>query len=148
MFIVSNNEEALEAVENFAVIVEQLDQTSGELCSLFMTKANDESKLPTVSEALKNTNSCLESALSSLCQCSSTLRRQMYENLPKIGLLLTSELKEDDEINAEQPPSSGSGRAASGITDSQSENKVARHATSTEDVSNVTEQPEERGGAR
>ena len=142
MFIVSNNEEALEAVENFAVIVEQLDLTSGELCSLFMTKANDESKLPTVSEALKNTNSCLESALSSLCQCSSTLRRQMYENLPKIGLLLTSELKEDDEI-IEQP----SFRRVSGI-DSQSENNVARHATLTEDVSNVTEQADESVGAR
>ena len=142
MFIVSNNEEGLEAVENFAVIVEQLDLTSGELCSLFMTKANDESKLPTVSEALKNTNSCLESALSSLCQCSSTLRRQMYENLPKIGLLLTSELKEDDEI-IEQPSS----RRVSGI-DSQSENNVARHATLTEDVSNVTEQADESVGAR
>ena len=45
--IVSNNEEALEAVENFAVIVGQLDQSSEELCSLFITKANDESKLPT-----------------------------------------------------------------------------------------------------
>ena len=124
------------------MIVEQLDQTSGELCSLFMTKANDESKLPTVSEALKNTNSCLESALSSLCQCSSTLRRQMYENLPKIGLLLTSELKEDEII--EQPSSS----RASG-TETHSENNVAKHATSTaEDVPNVTEQPEERGGAR
>ena len=124
------------------MIVEQLDQTSGELCSLFMTKANDESKLPTVSEALKNTNSCLESALSSLCQCSSTLRRQMYENLPKIGLLLTSELKEDEII--EQPSSS----RASG-TEPHSENNVAKHATSTvEDVPNVTEQPEERGGAR
>ena len=127
------------------MIVEQLDQTSGELCSLFMTKANDESKLPTVSEALKNTNSCLESALSSLCQCSSTLRRQMYENLPKIGLLLTSELKEEDEI-IEQPSSSSS--RASG-TEPHSENNVAKHATSTaEDVPNVTEQPEERGGAR
>jgi len=79
------------------VIVGQLDQSSEELCSLFITKANDESKLPTVGEALKNTNSCLESALSSLCQCSSALRRQIYNNLPKIGLLLTSELKENEE---------------------------------------------------
>merc|ERR1712203_1083553 len=83
-------------------------------------------------------------ALSSLCQCSSTLRRQMYENLPKIGLLLTSELKEDEIIVQPSPSSS----RASGM-ELHSENNVAKHATSTtEDVPNVTEQSEERGGAR
>ena len=66
------------------------------LCSTEKLYNNIPPLLFSVGEALKNTNSCLESALSSLCQCSSALRRQIYNNLPKIGLLLTSELKENE----------------------------------------------------
>ena len=131
----TSNDAALEAIENFAVIVGQLDQVSQELCSLFLTKSNDESKLPTVSEALKNTNSCLDSALTSLCQCTSMLNRQMYDNLPKIGLLLTSEFTDDP--NSDQQ-----------ISENQDQNNTLDNAGDKSNVDiheEITEEPSENG---
>jgi chromosome segregation ATPase len=61
--------------------------------------------LPTVSEALRNTNMCIISALCSLSQGTSVLSHSLSDNLPKIGLLLTSEfievIKEIEEVPEE-----------------------------------------------
>jgi hypothetical protein len=105
----------LEGIENLTVAVSQLNQQASELSNIFNAKSSDEAQLPTVSGALKDTNTCIVSALSSLSQGTSILSHHLSDNLPKIGLLLTSEFTEEEiesEIeektqnsNAQQPTS-------------------------------------------
>ena len=62
----------------------------------YSAKADNEAQLPTVSEALKDTNSCIVSALASLRDGTSILSHHLSDNLPKIGRLLTSEFIQDE----------------------------------------------------
>lgn len=93
-----DNNEALEHIENITVSISQLNQQASEWNTIFHSKANDEHQLPTVSEALKDTNTCIISALSSLSQGTSLLSHHLSDNLPKIGRLITSELIEEPII--------------------------------------------------
>ena len=87
----------MEGIENLTVAVSQLNQQASELSNIFNAKSSDEAQLPTVSGALKDTNTCIVSALSSLSQGTSILSHHLSDNLPKIGLLLTSEFTEEEE---------------------------------------------------
>ena len=91
-----SNIEALENVENLTVIVSQLNQKASDICSIYSAKAENEAQLPTVGEALKDTNSCIVSALASLRDGTSILSHHLSDNLPKIGRLLTSEFIQDE----------------------------------------------------
>ena len=99
------NNEALENVENLTVIVSQLNQKASDICSIYSAKAENEAQLPTVSEALKDTNSCIMSALASLRDGTSILSHHLSDNLPKIGRLLTSEFIQDEPSSSESEPS-------------------------------------------
>jgi len=101
-----SNIEALENVENLTVIVSQLNQKSSDICSIYSAKADNEAQLPTVSEALKDTNSCIVSALASLRDGTSILSHHLSDNLPKIGRLLTSEFIQDEHSNSSESESS------------------------------------------
>mgnify|MGYP001214404036 FL=1 len=91
----------MEGIENLTVAVSQLNQQASELSNIFNAKSSDEAQLPTVSGALKDTNTCIVSALSSLSQGTSILSHHLSDNLPKIGLLLTSEFTEEEETTSE-----------------------------------------------
>ena len=91
----------MEGIENLTVAVSQLNQQASELSNIFNAKSSDEAQLPTVSGALKDTNTCIVSALSSLSQGTSILSHHLSDNLPKIGLLLTSEFTEEDQTTPE-----------------------------------------------
>ena len=91
----------MEGIENLTVVVSQLNQQASELSNIFNAKSSDEAQLPTVSGALKDTNTCIVSALSSLSQGTSILSHHLSDNLPKIGLLLTSEFTEEDQTTPE-----------------------------------------------
>ena len=91
----------MEGIENLTVVVSQLNQQASELSNIFNAKSSDEAQLPTVSGALKDTNTCIVSALSSLSQGTSILSHHLSDNLPKIGLLLTSEFTEEEETTSE-----------------------------------------------
>ena len=72
----------------------------------YSAKADNEAQLPTVSEALKDTNSCIVSALASLRDGTSILSHHLSDNLPKIGRLLTSEFIQDEHSNSSESESS------------------------------------------
>jgi hypothetical protein len=91
----------LEGIENLTVAVSQLNQQASELSNIFNAKSSDEAQLPTVSGALKDTNTCIVSALSSLSQGTSILSHHLSDNLPKIGLLLTSEFTKEEQTTPE-----------------------------------------------
>ena len=91
----------MEGIENLTVVVSQLNQQASELSNIFNAKSSDEAQLPTVSGALKDTNACIVSALSSLSQGTSILSHHLSDNLPKIGLLLTSEFTEEEDTTSE-----------------------------------------------
>ena len=91
----------MEGIENLTVAVSQLNQQASELSNIFNAKSSDEAQLPTVSGALKDTNTCIVSALSSLSQGTSILSHHLSDNLPKIGLLLTSEFTEEEDTTSE-----------------------------------------------
>ncbi len=91
-----DNNEALEGVENITVIISQLNQQASEMSAIFHAKATNEAQLPTTSEALRDTNSCIVSALTALSQGTSMLSHHLSDNLPKIGLLLTSEFTPEE----------------------------------------------------
>ena len=91
----------MEGIENLTVAVSQLNQQASELSNIFNAKSSDEAQLPTVSGPLKDTNTCIVSALSSLSQGTSILSHHLSDNLPKIGLLLTSEFTEEDQTTPE-----------------------------------------------
>ena len=91
----------MEGIENLTVAVSLLNQQASELSNIFNAKSSDEAQLPTVSGALKDTNTCIVSALSSLSQGTSILSHHLSDNLPKIGLLLTSEFTEEDQTTPE-----------------------------------------------
>ena len=78
-----------------------MNQQASELSNIFNAKSSDEAQLPTVSGALKDTNTCIVSALSSLSQGTSILSHHLSDNLPKIGLLLTSEFTEEEDTTSE-----------------------------------------------
>lgn len=84
------------------MIISQLSQQSSEISSVYHAKAKDEAQLPTVSEALKNTNSCIVSALSSLAQGTSLLSHHLSDNLPKIGRILTTSDSFKDQDDDEE----------------------------------------------
>ena len=101
-----NNNEALENIENLTVNISQLNQKASEMSSIYSAKAENEAQLPTVSGALKDTNSCIVSALASLRDGTSILSHQLSDNLPKIGRLLTSEFIQDEPLSStESEPS-------------------------------------------
>ena len=52
----------MEGIENLTVAVSQLNQQASELSNIFNSKSLDEAQLPTVSEALKDTNTCIGKA--------------------------------------------------------------------------------------
>ena len=124
----------MEGIENLTVAVSQLNQQASELSNIFNAKSSDEAQLPTVSGALKDTNTCIVSALSSLSQGTSILSHHLSDNLPKIGLLLTSEFTEEDttsEIeektqnsNAQQPTSGEENSVADDDTSNTAQCKV------------------------
>ena len=110
------------------VAISQLNQQAAELSNIFNAKSTDEAQLPTASEALKDTNTCIVSALSSLSQGTSILSHHLSDNLPKIGLLLTSEFTEEElpEIdeksqnsNSQQPTSGENANSPDDDTTSQ-----------------------------
>ena len=110
------------------VAISQLNQQASELSNIFNAKSTDEAQLPTASEALKDTNTCIVSALSSLSQGTSILSHHLSDNLPKIGLLLTSEFTEEElpEIdeksqnsNSQQPTSGENANSPDDDTTSQ-----------------------------
>ena len=110
------------------VAISQLNQQAAELSNTFNAKSTDEAQLPTASEALKDTNTCIVSALSSLSQGTSILSHHLSDNLPKIGLLLTSEFTEEElpEIdeksqnsNSQQPTSGENSNSPDDDTTSQ-----------------------------
>ena len=98
-----DSNEALENIENLTVSISQLNQNAAELSHVYNAKAKDEAKLPTCSEALKDTNTCIMSALSSLSQGTSLLSHHISDNLPKIGILLTSELTVEEISKSPEP---------------------------------------------
>ena len=124
----------MEGIENLTVAVSQLNQQASELSNIFNAKSSDEAQLPTVSGALKDTNTCIVSALSSLSQGTSILSHHLSDNLPKIGLLLTSEFTEEEiesEIeektqnsNAQQPTSGEENSVADDDTSNTAQCKV------------------------
>ena len=91
----------METVENLTVSVSQLDQHSSELSQDFGEKARDEAMLPTVSNALKDTNSCIVSAFHSLTSTTTGLNHQLSDYLPRIGLLLTSDFENNLVVKSE-----------------------------------------------
>ena len=112
----------MEGIENLTVAVSQLNQQASELSNIFNAKSSDEAQLPTVSGALKDTNTCIVSALSSLSQGTSILSHHLSDNLPKIGLLLTSEFTEEDQTTPE-------------IEEKTTQNSNAQHPNSGEENS-------------
>ena len=125
----------MEGIENLTVAVSQLNQQASELSNIFNAKSSDEAQLPTVSGALKDTNACIVSALSSLSQGTSILSHHLSDNLPKIGLLLTSEFTEEEETtseieektqnsNAQQPTSGEENSVADDDTSNTAQCKV------------------------
>ena len=125
----------MEGIENLTVVVSQLNQQASELSNIFNAKSSDEAQLPTVSGALKDTNTCIVSALSSLSQGTSILSHHLSDNLPKIGLLLTSEFTEEEETtseieektqnsNAQQPTSGEENSVADDDTSNTAQCKV------------------------
>ena len=113
-FQAEDSNEALEGIENLTVAISQLNQQAAELSNIFNAKSTDEAQLPTASEALKDTNTCIVSALSSLSQGTSILSHHLSDNLPKIGLLLTSEFTEEEPEIEEKSQNSNSQRPISG----------------------------------
>lgn len=93
----ASGDDLLEAIENLTVNISQLDVAANELSKIYLSKATDEAKLPTVSDALRNTNQCIVAALASLTLCTSALSQTLSDNLPRIGLLITSKFQEDND---------------------------------------------------
>ena len=103
--LTEKEEDRLDSVENITVALSQLHQQGQEFLIVYRTIAADEEELPTVPTQLKNTNQCIVAALSNLVSSLNALSRNLSDNLPRIGGLISAvyepPAKEDDEDKEE-----------------------------------------------